>query len=147
MTSARHIGTVAAALFAAGCSYNHCDTESVDFQLVAPGDAIEIRIEACTGGLRDGELVLALELSADGTPTAPLTLVVDGIVLQSQSGMQWFANGVEELAGDEECDHGKVITLRRLDADPAIEYRGSLSVEMSAPSHRSCSVTISATPL
>lgn len=146
MTSTRHIGAAAAALFAAQCNYEHCDRESVDFQLLAPSDAIEIRIIACTGP-RDGALVLAMELSADGVPTAPLALLVDGIVLQPQSGAQWFANGVEELASDEDCVSGKVITLRRLDTDPAIEYRGSLSVVMSAPSLRSCTVTISVTPL
>lgn len=89
-----------------------------------------------------------MELSAEGTPTAPLALVVDGIQLRPQPGMRWFGEGTSsDQTSDEDCAPGKVITLRRLDADPAVEYRGSLSVEMSAPPLRSCSVTISVTPL
>jgi hypothetical protein len=147
VTSARPIVVAVVALLAVDCSWEHCDLESINFQLPAPGDAIEIRIEACTER-RDGSVTLAMDFSAHGTPTAPLALVVDGIQLQPQPGMRWLAFGeIPGQTSDEDCAPGKVITLRRLDADPAIEYRGSLSVDMSAPPLLSCHVTISVKPL
>lgn len=147
MIRVRWIGGATATLLATGCNWEHCDLESVDFRLSAPGDAIEIRIEGCTDR-RHGDFSIVMEVSVAGTPTLPLALVVDGIRLHPHPGMRWFADGTpSDQTSDEDCVPGKVITLRRLDMDPAIEYRGTLSVDMSAPSLRSCSVMISVTPL
>lgn len=147
MTSAWRIGSAVVALLAVNCNWEQCDLESVEFQLPAPGDAVEIRIEACTDR-RDGGARLTMEISAHGKPTAPLGLVVDGIQLRPEVGMRWVADGAfSDLASDADCAPGKVITLRRLDADPAIEYRGSISVDMTAPRRRSCTVMISVSPL
>ena len=89
-----------------------------------------------------------MEISDHGKPTAPLGLLVDGIQLRPEVGMRWVADGAfSDLASDADCAPGKVITLRRLDADPAIEYRGSISVDMTAPRRRSCTVMISVSPL
>lgn len=62
--------------------------------------------------------------------------------------MKWSADGsLSDQTTDADCDSGKVITLRRLDAAPALSYTGNLQVDISAPPLRSCGVTISVTPL
>ena len=146
MTSLLRITAATAVLFGAGCNYEPCASESTDFQLLAPGDAIEIRVHACINR-GEGDIELTMELSADGMPTVPLALLVDGILLDPEGGMQWSATAPGEPVSDAGCTQGKVITLRRIDTQPAVEYRGSLLADMSSPPRRSCSVAIAVTPL
>jgi hypothetical protein len=88
-----------------------------------------------------------MSLFAQGTPTSPLALTVDGIDLQATRPLTWVADSTfSDLATEKDCSPGKVIILRRLDADPGISYKGTLTIDMLAPPLRSCSVTITVTP-
>jgi hypothetical protein len=135
------------ALLATACDWERCDRRSAEFALPNPGDAIEIRILACTDR-GDGDLRLDMSLFAQGTPTSPLALTVDGIDLHATRPLTWVADSTfSDLSTDQDCSPGKVITLRRLDADPGIAFKGTLTVDMSAPPLRSCSVKITVTEL
>lgn len=124
---------------AGGCDWERCDAQALDFELAEPGDAVELRIEACPDRGK-GDLSLDMSITAEGTPASSFALLVDGIVLQPESSMRWVSSSVFELLSDEDCN--RVISLRRTDADPGIVVQGHLDAEMSAPQSRTCSVAL-----
>jgi hypothetical protein len=104
-----------------------CETESMDFALADPGDAIAIRIVACP---EDGSHVWAnMKLAARGTPASPLTVLVDGIWLRREGPMAWKTTARDSIEVD--CENGTIIELERVDAEPRVSFEGNLEVEMS----------------
>ncbi|MFV8752881.1 hypothetical protein ACNOYE_20235 [Nannocystaceae bacterium ST9] len=138
---------ISLALLASGCNWEPCGVESADFELREPGDAIEIRIEACPEG-GQGDMTIDMDLTGSGTPTSAFAVIVDGVQVSAVGPMSWVtSSGFSEAIADSDCSPGRVITLRRIDEQPELSFSGSVSVDMSAPAQRTCSVDVSVSPL
>jgi len=118
---------------ASSCSPQLCDSETVEFELAAPGDAVEIVLGGCPDG-RDASL--SITLSTQGDTSKPLAVIVDGIPI-FPDGDEWSSN--DASIG---CDTGERVTVRRLDNNPEVSFTGTVSVEMYAPPRDACTAEI-----
>lgn len=127
------------------CTWHACDSDTVEFELPAPGDAVEVVLKACPDRRADAQL--SITLSAQGDPQKPLAVNVDGIGI-GLDGDGWAGRDLfSEAVGPEDCDPGRRVTVRRLDNDPGVSFIGTVSIELSAPSRTSCSAEITVNPL
>lgn len=130
---------------APACSWHDCDSETAEFELAAPGDAVEIVIEACPD--RRGGAQLFITLGAEGASSQPLAVSVDGVSL-SLVGDGWTGgDGSSEIVDSADCDPGRRVTIRRLDNDPGVTFAGTVTIEMNAPPRNSCTAEITVRPL
>jgi hypothetical protein len=76
----------------------------VEFELAAPGDAVEIVLEACPERRADAQL--SITLSAQGESQKPLAVSIDGIGIglgdDGWAGRDLFS----EAVGPKDCDPG-----------------------------------------
>jgi hypothetical protein len=136
-----------ASLAPAACyGYDSCAMETVDFTLPAPGDGVEILVEAC-GPARRRDLELFLTLDTDRDPLEPLAITIDGASVDpiiDDDG--WTSNfSFYSFARETDCNPGHPVTIRRLDSDPTFSVTGTLNAQMTAPSFASCSATLTVT--
>jgi hypothetical protein len=122
---------------AASCTPDLCDSETVEFELAAPGDAVEIVLGGCPDG---GGASLSITLSTQGDTSKPLAVNVDGVPIDAD-GDEWAGNNVSMG-----CGTGERVTVRRLDNNPEVSLTGTVSVEMYAPPRGSCTAEITVTP-
>lgn len=142
------IGVGAALLVVAPCcDYEQCGTETVEFTLPQPGDGVAVMIQVCLADTKDGGFEVFGTLSATGTPIGPVAVEADGVRLWASSSGVWNLSSVTDVARRGDCEPGQRVTLRRLDADPAVSFAGALTVESSTPPRGSCSVTVTVEPL
>jgi hypothetical protein len=120
------LSIVVMALVLGGCHEQTCVTETVEFELLNPGDAIELRVGGC--GPRS-ELEFHGQMTVIGTPSSPLSVIVDGMDMPSVGPMEWMT----EPVFDEPCASSKLMRLQRVDEEPAISIAGSLAIEVGAP--------------
>lgn len=144
--SRAHVASLAGLLLVVGtgCNWHSCDDESVEFELAAPGDAVEIVVEACVEDQGGAQLFVTLRAEPDSS--LPLSVRVDGVGISAGAGGWGGGDGSSELVGPEDCDPGRRVSFARLDADPAVRISGSLRVKMNAPPGGTCSAAITVTP-
>ncbi len=132
---------------APACNWHECASETVEFELAAPGDAVEIVIEACPD--RRGSAELFITLGAEGESSQPLAVSVDGVGIGVDGdGDGWAGgDGSSEIVGSADCDPGRRVTVRRLDSDPGVTFAGTVTIEMEAPPRHSCTAAITVRPL
>ena len=141
---ARHLVPALSVLL--GCNWTPCADETVDFTLAAPGDAVEIVVRAC-GPRRGADLELSITLETDHEPMEPLAVAIDGVSISATPDGWAGGDGFSDLVTDADCDPGRRITVQRVDSDDSVRFTGTLTAEMSARPHHSCSATITVLPL
>lgn len=136
-------------LVATSCVEHDCADESVEFVLPTPGDGVEIVVEACASRRLSGEITWTL--TVEGDASTPLAILVEGsTVVESRSkvwtGMVGDIPDVNVDLGSEDCEPGRKLSFRRLDADPELRVTGTLDVGLFV-ARGECSATITVTPL
>ena len=90
--------------------------------------------------------VLRISLQPDRPPAGPLAIEVDGVDFYAMGDTWGTEHNFSDDATATDCDPGRLITVRRLDADATVSISGTLVAEMSAPKRKTCTADISVTP-